>query len=919
MGNIVLLDDLTINKIAAGEVVERPASVVKELVENSIDAGATNISVEIRNGGISYIRITDNGKGIAQDDMEIAFERHATSKIRKAEDLDVVKSMGFRGEALASVAAIANVELISKQQNDEIGNRIVVEAGNVIDKEEIGCPVGTTITVKNLFFNTPVRYKFLKKDYTEAGYIEDVITRLALINPDIAFKLVNSGKVIVKTYGDGNLNNVIYSIFGKDIASATVDTEYEYEGIKVKGVVGKPEIARSNRTNQIFFVNKRYVKDKTLAGATEQAYKGLLTVGKYGFLVLNVEMDPSKVDVNVHPAKLEVRFADESTVFKAVYHAIKEALSRTELVENVVKENEEENIENGLTILEEKKLFGKFFKNKKKKEDWEVSEKNLVEDIYNKKSEENKNEDYKEENDYPQKMPTINETKEDYGTVNTTSINDMKLNINANVFDKIEMLQKQVLEDLNNNPNIVFDRKKLEDEKRRLEELRNLEKDRAEIESIIEVDEKEEEKTVSEDTNKEEKNDEETNEEILEEKEESTAEIKIEDNKVAEEDIKEDVKVEENVIENVNSSEVLKDKEDEEDKEEIAEEVDKLEEESIENVRSVESLQDSEKEEDIAEEEEEENYVANNQILQSSEDDVDRILKKALAKKFDSEYTEELDDSNEEESKTQDETINNVEDPEFDEMYDKIFGRKKKIVQAEEDKENSADDIVTVEDETEKTPFTPYETIKNNNFSVFEEKKTYKAPSYKFIGIAFSTYIIIEIKQELYIIDQHAAHERIMYEKVKKNFYSDGEKDSQMLLLPDIINLTHKEMDIVRDNWNVFEKAGFELDYFGENTIKLTGVPDICFDLDTKALFLETLDEINTVARTAKQEIEEKFIATIACKAAVKANMALNDEEVHALLEELLKLPNPFTCPHGRPTAIKMNKFDLEKKFSRRK
>ncbi len=906
MGNIVLLDDLTINKIAAGEVVERPASVVKELVENSIDAGATNISVEIRNGGISYIRITDNGKGIAQDDMEIAFERHATSKIRKAEDLDVVKSMGFRGEALASVAAIANVELISKQQDDEIGNRIVVEAGNVIDKEEIGCPVGTTITVKNLFFNTPVRYKFLKKDYTEAGYIEDVITRLALINPDIAFKLVNSGKVIVKTYGDGNLNNVIYSIFGKDIASATVDTEYEYEGIKVKGVVGKPEIARSNRTNQIFFVNKRYVKDKTLAGATEQAYKGLLTVGKYGFLVLNVEMDPSKVDVNVHPAKLEVRFADESTVFKAVYHAIKEALSRTELVENVVKEKEEENIENGLTILEEKKLFGKFFKNKKKKEDWEVPEKNLVEDIYNKKSEENKNEDYKEENDYTQKAPTINETKEDYGAVNTTSINDMKLNINANVFDKIEMLQKQVLEDLNNNPNIVFDRKKLEDEKRKLEELRNLERDRVEIEPFIEVDEKEE------------KNEEEANKEILEEKEESTAEIKIEDKKVDEEDIKEDAEEGKNIIENVNSSEVLKDKEDEENKEEIVEEVDKLEEESVENVKSVESLQDSEKEEDVAENEEE-NYVANNQILQSSEDDVDRILKKALAKKFDSEYTEELDDSNEEESKTQDETINNVEDPEFDEMYDKIFGRKKKIVQVEEDKENSADDIVTVEEELEKTPFTPYETIKNNNFSVFEEKKTYKAPSYKFIGIAFSTYIIIEIKQELYIIDQHAAHERIMYEKVKKNFYSDGEKDSQMLLLPDIINLTHKEMDIVRDNWHVFEKAGFELDYFGENTIKLTGVPDICFDLDTKALFLETLDEINTVARTAKQEIEEKFIATIACKAAVKANMALNDEEVHALLEELLKLPNPFTCPHGRPTAIKMNKFDLEKKFSRRK
>lgn len=213
MGNIVLLDDLTINKIAAGEVVERPASVVKEMVENSIDAGATNISIEIQNGGISYIRITDNGKGIAPDDMEMAFERHATSKIRNASDLNYIKSMGFRGEALASIAAIANVEMISKTKIANTGNKIVVEAGNVLSFEEIGCPVGTTITVKNLFFNTPVRYKFLKKDYTESGYIEDYVTRLALVNPSIAFKLINSGKTILQTSGNGNLKDVIYAIF----------------------------------------------------------------------------------------------------------------------------------------------------------------------------------------------------------------------------------------------------------------------------------------------------------------------------------------------------------------------------------------------------------------------------------------------------------------------------------------------------------------------------------------------------------------------------------------------------------------------------------------------------------------------------------------------------------------------------------
>ena len=338
MGNIVLLDDLTINKIAAGEVIERPASVIKEMIENSIDAGAKNITVEIKNGGISYIRVTDDGKGIASDDLEIAFERHATSKIRCADDLENVKSMGFRGEALASIAAIANVELVSKTNSQETGYKITVEGGKVLNKEEIGCPTGTTITVKNLFFNTPVRYKFLKKDYTESGYIEDAITRIALVNPNISFKLINTGKTVIQTNGNGDLKTVVYSIYGKDVADGILNVNYNYEDINIVGVVGKPEIARSNRSNQLFFVNKRYIKDKTLSSATEQAFKGMLPIGKFGFVVLDLEMDPSKVDVNVHPAKLEVRFEDENKVFKAIYHAIKDTLLKSELVANTTKE-----------------------------------------------------------------------------------------------------------------------------------------------------------------------------------------------------------------------------------------------------------------------------------------------------------------------------------------------------------------------------------------------------------------------------------------------------------------------------------------------------------------------------------------------------------------------------------------------------
>ena len=344
MGNIVLLDDLTINKIAAGEVIERPASVVKEMVENSIDAGATKITVEIKNGGISFIRISDNGKGIAEDDMEIAFERHATSKIRVAEDITKVTSMGFRGEALASIAAIANVEMVSRTKDSNIGHRIVVEGGKTLEQGETGAPLGTTITVKNLFYNTPVRYKFLKKDFTESGYIEDAVTRIALVHPEIAVKLINTGKTVIQTSGNGEIKPVIYNIYGKEIADNLIDIDYTYDDIIVKGVIGKPVISRSNRSNQLFFVNNRFVKDKALSGAAEQAFKGFVTIGKHGFLVLNIDMDPRKVDVNVHPAKLEVRFQEETKIFKAIYHAIREGLLKGDLVadtESIEKMDEE--------------------------------------------------------------------------------------------------------------------------------------------------------------------------------------------------------------------------------------------------------------------------------------------------------------------------------------------------------------------------------------------------------------------------------------------------------------------------------------------------------------------------------------------------------------------------------------------------
>lgn len=717
MGNIVLLDDLTINKIAAGEVIERPASVVKELMENSIDAGATTVTAEIKNGGISYIRITDNGKGFLPDDMEIAFERHATSKIRSAKDLEEVKSMGFRGEALASIAAIAHVELTSRTADSEVGYKIVVEGGKIISKEVTGCPRGTTIVVENLFFNTPVRYKFLKKDFTELGYVEDAVTRIALVNPNIAVKLISFGKSIIQTTGNGVLKDTVYSIYGKDIAENIVNVDYQFEDMSVKGCIGKANIAKSNRTNQLFFVNGRYVKDKTLTSAADQAFKGLLPVGKYGFLILNLEIDSHQIDVNVHPAKLEIRFQEENRVFKLVYHAIKESLIQDNYNENKQQEDKKENKEEDILELIKEGYNTKFDSKELEKQ---------REFIYSDKIDNN-----------DEQISNINEDSADFSSNTGNLIEDI-------FNDKMNSIGKS--------------------------NYNNFEDDESKNKNV-------------------------------------------------------------------------------------------------------------------------DNNSENSQI-----DDV------VLNEKSDQ------DNSSDKKEEPSEESLNEkvILDSTFEEMYRKTFGKlpvdNKTNSEKNEKKEEKSDfNIETAEDVVS-----------------FENRNLFNKVKYKYIGIAFSSYVIVEIEKELYIIDQRSANERIMYEKLKKNYYSDTQKDAQMMLLPDIITLTHKEMDIAKDNMLLFKKAGFEVEEFGENTVKLTGVPTVCLDLDTKELFLECLNEINTVARTAKKEIEEKFIATVACKVAVKFKLALTFEEVDNLMQKLLILENPFVNPNGKSIAIKLSQADIEKKFSKK-
>lgn len=335
MRKIAVLDQNTIDKIAAGEVVERPSSVVKELVENAIDAGATAVTVEITDGGKKLIRITDNGSGMEEEQIPLAFLRHATSKIEKVEDLEHIASLGFRGEALSSIAAVSQVELITKIPSAISGNRYVIEGGMEHSLEELGAPEGTTFLVRNLFYNTPARSKFLKSDSTEANYIHTLMEQLALSHPEISFKYIQNKQVKLHTSGNYSVRDVIYSVYGRDIAKALLEVEWENSFMKITGFVGKPEIARGNRSFENYYINGRYVKNNIITKAIENAYKGFLMQHKFPFVSLRMEMEGNDLDVNVHPAKREVRFAREQEVYDAVYDTVHAALTRREMIPKV--------------------------------------------------------------------------------------------------------------------------------------------------------------------------------------------------------------------------------------------------------------------------------------------------------------------------------------------------------------------------------------------------------------------------------------------------------------------------------------------------------------------------------------------------------------------------------------------------------
>ena len=958
MGNIVLLDDLTINQIAAGEVIERPASVVKEMVENSIDAGSTRITVEIKNGGISFIRVSDNGKGIEPDDMEMAFERHATSKIRRAEDILNITSMGFRGEALASIAAIANVEMVSRKKDTRIGHRIVVEGGIKLEESETGSPVGTTITVKNLFYNTPVRYKFLKKDYTESGYIEDAITRAALVNPNISFRLINSGKTVIQTSGNGEIADVIYSIYGKDIASNVVSVNYDFEDIKVSGMIGKPEIARSNRTQQLFFVNGRYVKNRTLTAAAEQAYKDIIPANKYAFLVLNVEISPNLIDVNVHPAKLEIKFEDENKAFKAVYHAIKEAIEKInekpKVEENPfskhIKHNhfeelnqikKPENLEEKSDMVFEairddsdeyrEKKSSKFFKKKQKENEFGTNE-NLMEEVYK-----------------------FRKGLKEIGVAEVSAYTPIVIPTNE---EEEKQLEQEIIE---NNKNTVS------------QETEEIVYDK-ELKESAESVEEDEEKSIFDD--------------ILNVAEKETENIREEEN---EPELIEEKPIEEDIIEystendeSLNGTLISSSQENEEEKDIIStpseEDVEKRALEIIKNreqkdytnieqkdnpktsfsdmyskifgntissdsvkvneeklTEKEKSLFDEIRNSVIRKEEKQEETEIERNLNDSENDDVsdlDNINEVEMQNS--SEETKDIiyeknDFTNaevEEQAKDADEVFVPVRDDDYVEANSNeiVFSGN---IEDDENEGNNSEEKINEEESLKETEVNEdveekNETIEEQSQGIIAEVQNSEieevastGKNYRVVGEAFNQYAIMEYPNEMAIVDVKEANEKLIYNRVKEAFYGK-DKDNQTMLMADVIPLTNKETDLIKEYLNLFESAGFELEAFGENTIKLSTVPNVCIDMNTKHLFLELLDDCASYEKLSKEDKEDCFIKNISKKVADTIELDEIEGGSEKIIDELYETDNPLNYDDGRSIAMKLSKYDIERKFSRK-
>ena len=698
MGKYInILDDLTINKIAAGEVVERPSSVVKELLENAIDSGATQVVVDITDGGKKCIKISDNGSGILSSEVEKCFLRHATSKIKEIDDLYDLYSLGFRGEALASISAVSNIEMITKTKEEVIGTKIELSGSKIIKKEPIGTKDGTTITIKDLFFNTPVRAKFLKSTHAETINISDLINKLAIGNPGVRIKYINNKKLMLNTPGDNKLINVIRSIYGKEITDNLIEVDYEDEKIKIYGYIGNNNIYRSNKNLQHIYINKRYVRSKIILDAINESYKSIIPINKFGVCFLNITINPGEIDVNIHPTKLEVKFQDEKDVYIKIRDLIKNKLLNISLI-------------------------GKY------------------------KSYTNNNENYVQ-----------------------NKLNHLGEN---NLEEKVETYSNQNI----NQNKIDFEYK-------------------------------------------------------TESKEQDTL-----------------------------------------------------------------SLKEESKEYNIDEREDLSSFKSFKEALEENETkDENEDYEKAQNNKFDEVSYTQIDNYNSYQEKEQSDYYSNM-------GYSDIKTSRNSELDSKLDEISTQGNFLETQDDT-------LDKIINNS-----QDSKFRASDFKVIGTILNTYIVLEKGTSMYLLDQHAAHEKVLYEEYMTKFKSQS-IDMQMLLDPIVIELSSVDMLDVEKNLNLFMKFGFEIEIFGDNHIMVRGVPNIFGTAQSEKFIFQIIDNIGDLESSYDLKMDK--IASMSCRAAIKANDKIHFDEIHSLLSKMEKCENPYTCPHGRPSMVEISKKEIEKMFKR--
>lgn len=684
MSKIHVLNQDTINKIAAGEVIERPMAVVKELTENAIDADANAITVEVKDGGKALIRMTDNGVGMNEEDVRLAFTPHATSKIDDAEDLLRVSTLGFRGEALASISSVSQLEMVTKTRNELMGCRYEADGGKERTLEAVGCPDGTTILVRNLFFNTPARLKFLKSSPTEAGYINTLIERLALSHPDISFRFINQNQTKLHTSGNGNLKDVIYHIYGKDITSNLLEVDASEVSCQVKGYIGKPIISRGNRNYMNYFINGRYIKSSTIHKAIEDAYQPYTMQHRYPFTVLHFTVAPELVDINVHPQKMEIRFSDAQGIYQSVYHAISEALKHREFI------------------------------------------------------------------------PEVSLAAPAHKAVPKKGQNTAKPVREPEMFEKKRMQSVQILEEI-----------KKQDE-------------RLKQQGVL-------------------------RETAVYGKRDST---------------------------------------------EISRETDQS--------------------------------VSNMEQIKTTGETVLDMGQKETAGNTASNMGQPEETQN---------TVRNMEQPE------------------------NAENALPNTERINEVRYNVHDPVQESFFDegILSEQAQKEV---KIIGQVFDTYWILQYENAMYMVDQHAAHEKVLYERFMKQL-SEKKAMVQMLQPPVILTLTMQEEQAVKEHMSVFEELGYQIEPFGGREYAVSGVPAHLPQIGNEELLKEVIDAMVDEHSRPTPDILKDKIASMSCKAAVKGNNRLPREQMEELLRELMTLENPYHCPHGRPTMIKMTKTELDKKFKR--